>query len=272
MKINIGYMQGRLLSDNTDKIQNFPDLNWKNELFIANKIDFKLVEWTINKNNINKNPLYNNKLDELKRLSKKFKIKINSVTCDYFMEDCFFKKKNYFRKKKIKSNIKQILNNCNKMGIKYLILPLVDQSSIKNKKEENILYKYIKNILKNYTGNTNILFESDFHPSKLFKFIEKFNSKKVGINYDTGNSASLDFDINDEIEYFNYVKNIHIKDRLKNGSTVALGKGNWNYKKFSKAIRKIKYKGSYILQTARSKTRNDIEELIRNRNFLIKIL
>ena len=86
MKINIGYMQGRLLSDNTDKIQNFPDLNWKNELFIANKIDFKLVEWTINKNNINKNPLYNNKLDELKRLSKKFKIKINSVTCDYFME------------------------------------------------------------------------------------------------------------------------------------------------------------------------------------------
>ena len=169
-------------------------------------------------------------------------------------------------------NIKQILNNCNKMGIKYLILPLVDQSSIKNKKEENILYKYIKDILKNYTGNTNILFESDFHPSKLFKFIEKFNSKKVGINYDTGNSASLDFDINDEIKYFNYVKNIHIKDRLKNGSTVALGKGNWDYKKFSKSIRKIKYKGSYILQTARSKTRNDIEEIIRNRNFLIKIL
>ncbi len=164
------------------------------------------------------------------------------------------------------------MKNCNKLKIKYLILPLVDQSSIKSKSEEIMIYKYIKNLLKNYNGKTLILFESDFHPNKLLNFIKKFNSKKIGINYDTGNSASLDFDLDDEIKYFKYVKNIHIKDRLKNGNTVALGEGNWDYKKFSKVIKKIRYKGNLILQTARSKTRNDIEEIIKNRDFLINIL
>ncbi len=272
IRANIGYMQGRLLSDNSKRIQNFPELNWKNELFIAHKINFRLIEWTINKNNMAQNPLYNSSLIELKKLSKRFNIKINSVTCDYFMEECFFKKKNQSINNKIKSNIKKILKNCNKLKIKYLILPLVDQSSIKSKSEEIMIYKYIKNLLKNYNGKTLILFESDFHPNKLLNFVKKFNSKKIGINYDTGNSASLDFDLDDEIKYFKYVKNIHIKDRLKNGNTVALGEGNWDYKKFSKTIKKIRYKGNLILQTARSKTRNDIEEIIKNRDFLINIL
>ena len=38
---------------------------------------------------------------------------------------------------------------------------------------------------------------------------------KVGINYDTGNSAGLGYDFNNEIKYFKYVKNIHIKDDQK---------------------------------------------------------
>ena len=98
IRANIGYMQGRLLSDNSKRIQNFPELNWKNELFIAHKINFRLIEWTINKNNMAQNPLYNSSLIELKKLSKRFNVKINSVTCDYFMEECFFKKKKSINK------------------------------------------------------------------------------------------------------------------------------------------------------------------------------
>ena len=75
-----------------------------------------------------------------------------------------------------------------------------------------------------------ILFEVDFHPSKVIDFINFFNKKKYGINYDTGNSASLGYKINDEIKYFNYVKNIHIKDRIFNGASVRLGEGNFNFK------------------------------------------
>ena len=68
-----------------------------------------------------------------------------------------------------------------------------------------------------------ILFESDFEPKKLFKFIKKFNSKYFGINYDTGNSASLGHNLKEEIVLFKYIKNIHIKDRFYKGKTTRLG-------------------------------------------------
>ena len=72
--------------------------------------------------------------------------------------------------------------------------------------------------------------------------------------------------------YFKYVKNIHIKDRVKFGPTIRLGNGNWNYKKFFNFIKKSKYKGFFILQTARSKNKEHERELNINRKFLSKNL
>ena len=99
--------------------------------------------------------------------------------------------------------------------------------------------------------------------------MKKLN-KKFGINYDTGNSASLGFDFNEEKKYFKYVHNIHIKDRIFRGQSVRLGKGDFNFKKFFLYIKKIKYKGNLILQTARSK--KHIDEIILNRNFIKKLI
>ena len=74
-----------------------------------------------------------------------------------------------------------------------------------------------------------ILFEIDYSPKKTLKFINKFDDC-YGINYDTGNSASLGFKIADEKIYFNRVHNVHIKDRLYKGKTVKLGHGNCDLK------------------------------------------
>ena len=120
----------------------------------------------------------------------------------------------------------------------------------------------------------NILFESDFKPQKLLKFIENFDDKNFGINYDLGNSASLSYNLDDEFNtYGKFIKNIHIKDRIKNGKTVRLGDGSVNFIKFFKLIKKINYKGPLILQTARSAIKgNDYDELKINLKFLKKIL
>ena len=271
MKNRIGFMQGRLLSDNTNKIQNFPDTNWKNEIFIASLLGYKIMEWTINKSNIKKNPLFNGKTKDVNFLLRKHKVKINSITCDYLMEDPFFKKKNIKKKRLILNYINKIIENSQRCGVKFLVLPLVDGSSIKNKIEEKILTLEINNLLKRNKKIT-ILFESDYEPVKLHNFIKNFNSNRVGINYDTGNSASLNYNMKDEIVYFNYVKNIHIKDRYKYGTTTKLGTGSWDYKKFARLLKSTNYKGNFILQTARSKENNDIEELQKNKKFLLKIL
>ena len=271
MEHRIGFMQGRLLSDGTNKIQNFPEINWKNEVYIASLLGYKIMEWTLNKSNIKKNSFFNGKINPVKDLLKKHKIKINSITCDYLMEDPFFKKRNIKKKKLILNNINKIIKNSQKCGVTSIVLPLVDGASLKSELEEKILVGGVNELLKK-NNKINILFESDYNPIKLLKFIETFNTKRIGINYDTGNSASLNYNFEDEISYFNYVKNIHIKDRFKFGETTELGHGNWNYKKFAKLLKKTKYKGNFILQTARSKTKNDVQELQKNKKFLLKLL
>jgi sugar phosphate isomerase/epimerase len=267
MNFKLGFMQGRLVnSEKKNAIQYFPSKNWSKEFKIGNKIDLKIIEWTINKENIKKNPLYNGKLNFLKKIIKKFEMKVPSVTCDYFMQNPFFKKKNLKNKKKILNILKKIIENGNKIGIKYYIFPLVDNSSVQSIAEENYLIREIKKILPFLRKNSKILFETDLRPDKVVNFIKKFRSSKIGINYDTGNSANLNYDFSDEIKYLRFIKNIHIKDREFGGNTVRLGEGNWNYKKFFKLIKR-KYNGNFILQTARSKCNNHIKEILINKFF-----
>ena len=266
-------MQGRLIeSEKKNRIQYFPSKNWKTEFYIANKINLKLMEWTINIENIKKNPLIKKKKfqNELNFI-KESNIKIESVTCDFFMQKPFFKKNFYTSKSQIFSFLKKLIKNCESLNIKYLILPLVDNSSIKDQIEENKLIAGMYE-LEDCLYNTKILFEIDYKPNHVKKFISKFNSKKFGINYDTGNSANLGYDINEEIKYFKYVDNIHIKDRLLNGMSVRLGKGNFKFKNFFNLLKKKNYKGNFILQTARSSSGNHIMELKKNLIFLKKFI
>ena len=263
----IGFMQGRLVNaEKKNSIQYFPEKNWPKEFKIAQKINFKIMEWTINNENIKKNPLYKAELKDLKKMIKKYKIKIPSITNDYFMQKPFFKKKNLKIKDKIVDKLKKIILNGNKVGIKYHIYPLVDNGSINSTSEEKVLIKVIKKLSRLLKKNSQILFETDYKPENIIRFIKKFKTKKIGINYDTGNSAGLGYNFEDEIKYFRYVKNIHIKDRVLNGKTIRLGKGSWDYKKFFKLI-KNNYKGNFILQTARSLNNKHVEEIMLNKKF-----
>ncbi len=266
----IGFMQGRLVDKINKKIQYFPDNNWYEEIKIAKSEKFNLMEWTINYENIKKNPLFNGKIKKLSKIISNNEFQIKSVTCDFFMQKPFFKEKLNYKKKQYLEDVIKVIKNCNKLKFKFIILPLVDNSSILNIKQEKELIQTIKKEIFPQLKNLKILFEIDYEPRKVLTFIKKFNSNKVGINYDTGNSASLNYNIIDEVKYFKYVKNIHIKDRKKFGNTVRLGKGNWNYKAFFNKIKKINYQGYFILQTARSNNRRHIEELKVNKNFFLK--
>ena len=138
------------------------------------------------------------------------------------MQKPFFKYKEK-NTKNIINNLIKIIINAEKVGIKYIVLPLVDNGSIRSDKQEKLLILEIKKILKVIKNNTKILFETDYSPNKIVKLMKKFHSKKVGINYDTGNSAGLGYKFNQEKKYFKYVHNIHIKDKIYRDKSVRLG-------------------------------------------------
>ncbi len=267
--MNIGIMQGRLSPIYNSRIQKFPMYHWETEFYIAKSLNLKLIEWTIDDENFNKNPIVTNKgTDEILNIIKLTDVKVNSVTADCFMQKPIWIKKNNYMKK----NLSRLIKFCGKLGINYIIFPLVDNSSLQkvtNRKNIiNIFEKFLSE-LKEY--RVKILFESDFDPKKLRKFISKFDKNFFGINYDSGNSASLGYDIDEEFKYYgDFIKNVHIKDRKRNGNTIKLGGGDTNFKKLFRNIKKINYKNNLILQTARSNNDEHIREIIDNLNFIKK--
>ena len=271
MKFNYGIMQGRLSKKIENKIQAFPKKNWQLEFSKAKNLGLKNIEWTLDYRDLYKNPFLTKEGQiKIKKLSAKYSIKINSVTGDCFMQKPFWKTKN---NKKLIVDLKKIIESCKKLSVRYIVIPLVDNGSIKNKNQFNNLLKNCNEIVKDlYNSKIKILFESDYSPKKLKKFIKKFNKNYFGINYDVGNSAANDYSIDDEFKYYGqYIYNIHVKDRIKNGNTIRLGKGNANFFKLFENLKKINFKENLILQTARSSNNQHMKEIKINLKYLEKI-
>ena len=128
-------------------------------------------------------------------------------------------------------------------------------SSLVSTEALNNVISYFISIEEHLVNNeVTVLFETDFQPSKLSKFIENFSRKNFGINYDIGNSAALGYDPDEEFaKYGEYIKNVHVKDRPLGGVSCLLGTGDAKFDRVVKNIKKINYGGDFVMQTARSK-------------------
>jgi len=270
--MKFGIMQGRLSPMIGNKIQSFPKKNWHKEFKLVNKIGLKYIEWTIDYKDFYKNPIFKNSgKKRIKKLSKKYNIKIMSLTADCFMQKPFWKIK---KNEEFLDDFRNLIKACEYLKIKYVIVPLVDKGSLRNISDEKNLIKICKREKNILIGTEiKILFESDYSPIKLKNFIKKLDKKYFGINYDMGNSAGLNFNCSKEFKaYGKFIKNIHIKDRIKYGTTVRPGFGNCDFTKVFSNIKKINYKGLLIFQTARPKKMQDLKEILINLEYIKNII
>ncbi len=268
-KLKLGFMQGRLSSKIRNKIQAFPFDNWENEFKIAKDINFKIMEWTIDDYKYKHNPIMCEKgKKRIKILKERFDLKINSITCDFLMTNCFFKKR--YVEKKDEKNFYDFLNNCKEVNIKTIVVPLVDKSSIKNSKEAKNIISFFNNLESFlFKNKMEVAFESDLRFNKLSKFIDYFNPKVFGINYDIGNSAGLHYDYKKEMKsYFKRIINVHIKDKNKKNLTVPLFSGRAQIIEVIKYLIDRGYEGNFILQPAR--TSHDHINMIKNYGKIFK--
>jgi len=250
----IGAMQGRLSELVDGKIQAFPWKNWKDEFKIAANCGIELIEWTLDAENLNIDPLMTEDgRASVLNLMEKHSISVPSLTGDCFMQSPFWKysKEN---SRKLKIDFLNICSACNKIGIEYIVVPLVDNGSIETIEQENTIIEFLNSYAEMFGDlNLKIVFESDYPPKKLKKFIDNFSPDNFGINYDIGNSAALGFNPREEfLNYGSRILNVHVKDRVLNGTTVALGMGDADFPLVFSLLKNESYYGNYILQTARA--------------------
>lgn len=254
MNSRVGFMQGRLSPIVNGKIQEFPWNNWQKEVIEASTLGFDLMEWTLDQSCLFDNPLMTKQGQvEINTLSNSYGIKIPSLTGDCFMQAPFWKL--YGREMQNRKNdLISIVDACAEIGISQIVIPLVDGGRIDNVDHSKALLDFLHEKEDAFIDRgIQILFESDFGPDELKAFIGSFNPEVFGISYDIGNSAALGFEVDKEFAaYGDRILNVHIKDRILNGTTVPLGDGNANFTKVFRQLAMIGYGGNYILQTARA--------------------
>lgn len=266
----LGFIQGRLSPLMDDKIQAFPSQFWQKEFSAANDLDLRLIEWTLDQENLYDNPIMTSQgREEIRALCNLHGILVPSLTGDCFMQFPFWKLTGNERAEAERDFV-AVLKACGSCDVSVVVVPLVDNGAIDTIEQEEYFVTFICELLPLLDEiEVQLAFESDYSPEKLLKFINRFSHSKVGINYDMGNSAALNYDPEEEIvTYGHKILNVHVKDRALRGTTVPLGTGNVDFGKVFNLLAKVNYNGNLILQTARAKDDDHCGVLSRYKNML----
>lgn len=253
-------MQGRLSEPIKNQIQTFPKYSWKDEFETAQKIGFNCIEWVFDDLS---NPILTNENEIITNLSKKFNVEINSVCADIFMKNLLFRDDPYT----VNSNLKileKLIQQCSKLKIPIIEIPLVDSSSLKTDEEQTQFCDNLSRVLPLANSlNVSIALETDLSPKNFEKLLKNFDNNKIKANYDVGNSTANQYNVKDELEILHpWIVNIHIKDRLFGGTTVPLGTGDTDFELFFSCLNEINYAGDLIIQGAREDLSKKIEPKI----------
>lgn len=269
---DIGIMQGRLLPRYKNRYQAHPVGYWQGEFNIAKEFGFNQIEFILDYNEYAKNPLMSRSgIKEIKDIVKATGVKVKSICGDYFMEAPLHSK----HRKQSESTLKRLVRNAKELNVVDIVIPCVDQSTLKDENDFKMLVKSVKKILpmaEKY--NININFETDLDPKRFKELLNKFDSKNIKVNYDIGNSASLGYNPKEEFEaYGEYISDLHIKDRLLNGGSVKLGEGNANFKTVFMLLKKYKFNGNIIMQAAKDEQYiDDLTMVQEQKNFISKYI
>jgi L-ribulose-5-phosphate 3-epimerase len=250
----IGFMQGRLSPMVDGKIQAFPWSDWSNEFPLARGLGLKAMEWTLDQAQLDQNPLLTVQgQKQIRQLCEAYQVTVPSLTGDCFMQAPFWKAHGE-RRLELEEDFIKVARACASVGVEMIVVPLVDNGALDTAQQEASLVEFLLSKVDLFRAlRLRIIFESDFGPKEVARFVDPLPEDAFGINYDIGNSAALGYLPEEEfVAYGTRIVNVHIKDRLLGGTTVPLGSGNADFLTVFRLLREVSYSGNLIMQTARA--------------------
>lgn len=254
MKANrLGVMQGRLLPKYQGRYQAHPVGFWQDEFPVAASLGLELIEFIVDQEGIVKNPLMTDAgISQVRDVMNRTGVVVSSICADCFMAAPLHSKEKAVSDQSI-ANLRQLIESAAALKIQDIVIPCVDQSSLQNSDDSDRFVAALWSVIGLAEARgINLSLETDLNPEMFSRLLERFESRRVTVNYDIGNSASLSYSLNEELAaYGARITDIHIKDRKKGGESVLLGTGDTDFDAFFDALSAINYNGPFIMQAYR---------------------
>jgi L-ribulose-5-phosphate 3-epimerase len=260
----LGIMQGRLLPPEGGTLQCFPRSRWTDEFDLAAMVPLEYIEWIYDSYGAENNPLSKSGgIQQLKSLIDSTGVAIASICADYFMEYPLV------RCKESLGVLWHLIDRCSAIGAKRIVLPFVDNSAIAANELGPAVEILQTAAARAVQAGIEIHLETSLRPESFLKLLRQLPDSIVKVNYDSGNSASLGYAVEEEFAAIGVkIGSVHIKDRVCGGGTVPLGSGDADFAALFENLRRISYDGDFTLQVARSKDGDEVNWARHNVSFL----
>jgi L-ribulose-5-phosphate 3-epimerase UlaE len=230
----LGVMQGRLLPKYQRRYQAHPVGYWRDEFPLAADLGLDLIEFILDYNDWEQNPLMSSEgIDSIVAAVERYGVSVRSVCADYFMEAPLHSIDTDIVRKS-QSVLNQLIENSSQLGVTDIVIPCVDVSSLKSEDAAERFYVgMMPAVATAERFDVNLALETDLPPEAFATVLRRFDSTRIKVNYDTGNSASLGYKPQQEIAFYGgYITDVHIKDRICGGGSVELGSGDMDFDAF----------------------------------------
>jgi L-ribulose-5-phosphate 3-epimerase len=266
----LGIMQGRLSEPIGNAIQSFPVDNWRDEFPRAAAAGLATIEWIYDTHGEGVNPLETDEgIDELLARSAESGVVVASVCADWFIPNRLVRVAAEELAQRV-DRLRWLLVRCERLGARRLVLPFVDESALLSRGDEQASVTALRGILDDTEcAEVELHLETSLDHDEFASLLSDLDHELVKVNYDSGNSAYLGFDPRLEFAaYGNRIGSIHVKDRLRAGTSVPLGEGDADLESVFALAAQIGFDGDYVLQVARGPLGSEVEWAIANRRLV----
>jgi L-ribulose-5-phosphate 3-epimerase len=268
--VQVGIMHGRLSPPLNGRFQAFPAESWQDEFYRARDAGLACIEWIYEVPNETRNPLRDVEgVVEIKRLIGETGVEVRSVCADYFMDAHLVKEDGAIDQDNV-AVLRHLIGQASLLGATYIVLPFVDSSRITSDLHESGVVELLRAMGPEAAeADVELHLETDLEPQAFASLMARVQHPNVKVNYDIGNSSSLGYDPNEELQaYGDRLGSVHIKDRIRGGVTQPLTTGDADFASCFAQFRRIGFNRWFILQAARGEEGDEVRLAATNRGMV----
>ncbi len=248
--LRIGVIQGRLSPRPPGKLQEFPRASYAAEFPKAARLGFHSIEWIFEAPAFEQNPLWTPAgRADVRELIRASGVKVQSICADYFMVHRLAGE-GAAASDRHTAVLAQLIEAAGEVGADRILIPLLETSAVDTPELAREVVASLRSVapIAEQRGVT-LGLEMEIAGPDYARLIERVGSSHVRAYYDTGNSTAQGFDIASDIApLLPLLSAVHVKDRVRGGSSKPLGTGDANFQGFFPRLLASGFRGDFVLQ------------------------